>query len=660
MLVWWTADEGGYAPAVWMPGLVGLAALTGLVLAIAPDRRRPSRLQAGAIVAFALYTLWSFASILWADAPGPALAGSQRTLLYLLCFVSFALLPWTARALLAVLAAFVLMVTAIAVITILRVTGADDPGRFFIEARLIAPLGYHNASAALWTSAAMPALVLASRREMIAWLRPVFLGSAGLLMGLALLTQSRGWLYTLPLVLVAALVVAPGRIRLVLFSLPVAAALGLVAPDLLDVYRTASGAPAATSARVLSETFGAAAGRLGLMAGGLVAAGAIAVWVDTRWHRRLTLTRRLRRWVTAGLLAGLAATAAAATFVVTDGQPVDRLDRAWSQFKDFDSGQGQGAAERFTTLGSARYDFWRVAVQSWREHPVAGLGQDNFAQAYLAARESDYEEPRWVHSLPLRLLTHTGLVGALLFALFGLFAAAAVASQARGARRGARSAAALAGPVAALPACVWLLHGSVDWLWEYPALSASALTLLGAATALRPAAPEPGARRRARHAWLRPAIGGLVATACAAVVIPSYIAERDVTQAAAGWPANPPAALARLDRARALNPLSTRTSLVEGVIETRRGRLAAARTSFERAAAREPQDWFARFELGLVAGVRGDRGAALAQLQAARRRNPLDPLIAEAIARARANTPMGFEEADAQLALRITQRLRPQ
>lgn len=659
IFVWWMADEGGYAPAVWMPGLVGVAALTGIIVAISPDRRAPSRLQAGAIVAFALYTLWSFASIWWADAPGPALEGSQRTLLYLLCFVSFALLPWTARALLALLTVFVLAVTVIALITIVRVTGAADPGRFFIEARLIAPLGYHNASAALWTSGALPALALASRREVIAWLRPVFLGSAALLLGLALLTQSRGWLYTLPLVLIAALVVAPGRIRFVLFGLPVAAALGLVAPDLLEVYRTASGAPAATSARALSETFDAAAGRLVLAAGGLVVAGAIAVWVDTRWHRRLTLGRRARHWITAGLVAGMAAAGATVALVVTDGHPIERIDRAWSQFQDFDSGQGQGATERFTTLGSARYDFWRVALQSWREQPVAGLGQDNFAQAYLVGRESDYEEPRWVHSLPLRLLAHTGVVGAALFALFGLCAAAAIVSGARRARRSGRSAAMLAAPVAALPACVWMLAGSVDWLWEYPALSAGALALLGAATGLRPASLEPAAPGREHRAWLRTAVGGAIALVCAGLVIPSYIAERDVAQAAAGWPSDPQAATARLERARTLNPLSTHPSLVEGVIAIRRGQVGAARTSLRRAAAREPRDWFARFELGLLAGVRGDRRTALAELQAARRRNPLDPLIAEAIARARANSPMGFREADAQLAFRVTRRLRP-
>jgi len=31
---------------------------------------------------------------------------------------------------------------------------------------------------------------------------------------------------------------------------------------------------------------------------------------------------------------------------------------------------------------------------------------------------------------------------------------------------------------------VWLVHGSIDWLWEFPALSCPALVALGLAVAL--------------------------------------------------------------------------------------------------------------------------------------------------------------------------------
>src|SRR5947209_6441022 len=80
----------------------------------------------------------------------------------------------------------------------------------------------------------------------------------------------------------------------------------------------------------------------------------------------------------------------------------------------------------------------------------------------------------------MRLLAHTGIVGLLLFALF-LGAALLAWSRAR-LKRG-DDVAWLAG-ACILPLIVWLIHGSVDWFWEMPALSGPALGFLGVAVAL--------------------------------------------------------------------------------------------------------------------------------------------------------------------------------
>src|SRR5204862_488282 len=50
----------------------------------------------------------------------------------------------------------------------------------------------------------------------------------------------------------------------------------------------------------------------------------------------------------------------------------------------------------------------------------------------------------------------------------------------------------------------WLLHGSVDWLWEFPALGAGAFALLGLAAGLAPRRPADP-----RH-LARPLVRGLV------------------------------------------------------------------------------------------------------------------------------------------------------
>ncbi len=107
--------------------------------------------------------------------------------------------------------------------------------------------------------------------------------------------------------------------------------------------------------------------------------------------------------------------------------------RGWHQFTT--NAHVHPGVQRFADLGSGRYDFWRVAVNGFVAHPVGGLGQDNFAQAYVAARHTS-EEPAWIHSLELRLLAHTGAVG---FALFVAFVVCAIAAyRLRRQRRGDR------------------------------------------------------------------------------------------------------------------------------------------------------------------------------------------------------------------------------
>ena len=493
-------------------------------------------------------------------------------------------------------------------------------------------------------------MVLAARPEVIAWLRPVFLGAAGLLLGLAVTTQSRGWLFTLPIVLVATLVLVPGRARLILFAAPMAGALTLISGDLLAPYHAVDLVPA-EAGTALGSAFDGATRSLLVATGALVIVGALGVWVDLSLHRWFHPTPAIRRGVTTALLASLALGCVAAGAVATDARPLQRIESAWTN-RD----RNEGDRSHFAALGSGRYAVWRVGLLAWREHPIDGLGQDNFVQTYITKRKDADEEPRWLHSLPLRLLVHTGLVGFALFALFVIAAAwAAITSWARRAREGP---ARLAGSLAMLPAVVWLAHGSVDWLWEYPGLSGPALGLTGAAVALgssalgkdRAAVATKPSRRRIAAACA----GALV---CAAVVVPSYVADREVQAAAAHWPANPEAAFDRLERARALNPLSARAALVEGVIAVRLGRLRQAHSSFTRAAQREPHDWFARFELGLVEGARRDRAAALRYLLAAQRLNPLDPLVARAVDLARQGRTMSFQAAQEEFELRVRQRI---
>ena len=149
----------------------------------------------------------------------------------------------------------------------------------------------------------------------------------------------------------------------------------------------------------------------------------------------------------------------------------------------------QGYAANSTTgsrltsgLGSSRYDFYRVALDEFAAHPLLGIGADNFAEPYLAHGRST-ETPRYPHSVELRTLAQTGLLGALL-AVVGLGAALLAAWRAL-----ARHPDPLARAVAAAALAgfaYWAVHGSFDWFWEFAGLGAPAFALLGLACALAP------------------------------------------------------------------------------------------------------------------------------------------------------------------------------
>ena len=660
IFIWWITREGGYFERSWMPGAILLTVVgAASVIALRADVALPSRPARIALAAFGAYVAWSFLSILWAGTPGDALEGSQRALLYLACFALFVLLPWTPRALLVALLAFIATMTIAGAVTVVRLAGDVPLADLFIDARLRAPVGYHNAAAALWTMAAVPALVLSARSEVPVWLRPPLLASATLMLGLAVLCQSRGWLYTLPVVLLAALLLSPDRLKLIPFAAFGLGEVAIAARDLLAVNSEGTGLEPGVAERALRPVIDGALTTLGACTGGALVAGFALVYAERLLRGRLVLGRRARRLVGAGLVAAAVAGGAGAVMVATHGDPSGRLQTAWTQFTDMGSETAEGETH-LATLGSTRYDFWRVALDAWREHPVAGLGQDNFADYYARHRRSPFEEPRWVHSLALRLLAHTGTVGAALFLAF----LAAVGAGMLGVWRAARDPAARAVAGAALlPAVVWVAHGSVDWLWEFPALSMAAMAFTGAALATRAAAePETAAQAEppvaARSARAQRAIGaGAVAAllGVSALMAPSLIADSAASSAARDWRDDPGRALERLELARTLNPLAARPWLVEGQIQARRGELAAAQAAFARAGAKQRTAWYPPFAQALVASAAGDRPGARRWLLVARRRNPRDRLVADALRRVDSR-PVTFDEAQRRLRERLDVR----
>ena len=241
MLVW-AVHDGGYDEDTWYWGaLMVLGLLTAVVIARGIAETRVSRAGLVALGAFALYVAWSYLSITWADSPGDALTGSNRALLYLLLFATMLVLPWTVRGALTALLAFALGIGVVAIVLLFRLASADHVADLVISGRLAAPTGYFNSTAALFTIQALVAIALAARRELPGPVRGALIAFACAGLQLAVIVQSRGWLFTLPLVAIVAIVVLPDRLRVAGTAvLPVAGALVPV-HRLLAVYQNTSG-----------------------------------------------------------------------------------------------------------------------------------------------------------------------------------------------------------------------------------------------------------------------------------------------------------------------------------------------------------------------------------------------------------------------------------
>lgn len=628
------ASEAGLYQETWYAAALFLVALL-VVSALALPRPRPPRAGLVALALLAGFCAWAFLSVAWATETGTAWDGAARTLLYLALFALFALWPMDSRGVTILLGAFGLAVAGVGLVELLRVNGAAQPGSFFIDARFAEPTGYMNANAALWTLGALPCLHLAARRDVAAVVRGLGLGSAGLLGALALMAQSRGWLIAVPLALIVHLALMPGRLRTLLATL--AAALGVFAVrgpvvavhDDFDLARFDGLVGDATTA-VLG------------VAVALALVGLLAALADRRLTGADPRPSRLGRSVAIGV-AALAVVAVAAGALASR----DRLSEEWEDFKSGDEQAGIGAS-RFTTAGgSNRYDFWVVSWDAFREHPLGGLGMDNFQAEYLREGTSE-EQPRYAHSLQMGVLAQTGLVGALLF--LG-WLVSGVLGGAAALRAGPRRAAA-AGVLTLF--AYWLLHASIDWFWELPGLTGPAVAALGMALALAPRAGAKGDPRPAPRA----ALAGLVAVGLVALVAlgASWLAELEISRASDGWRSDPQLAFDRLERAEALNPFSTRAQLTAATIAARLGDEDEAERWFEAALEREPDNAYALLELGVIEGQLGRRARSEALLERAVEQNPRDGVTRNALRALRRGRPLSLQAVNESI-LRRTERL---
>lgn len=615
----WMAVQGGHSPSAWSP--VGVFLILLLSLGLVAARPSVSSLPLSRRIclgSLALFVVWNYLSLLWADAPGDAWVGADKTLLYAVSFSIFFLWRWPARTALTFLGLYVLVVAATSGLWLAESASTSDLLRFFEDGRALGPIGYVNGSVALWMTGLWPATFLAASPRVPAPLRALFLGCGALFAQMAVLGQSRGWFAVVPVAIALHLLLSRQRLRALLALAIVGAAVAVVHRSLLNVFEQwESGAPIADDVR---------AATVSICLGCALAGVAGAAWAIADPSIRLSpvLHRRIGGAVTIAVVLGLAV--AGATAARSVGDPKEWISDRWESFTcAYCPSDRQGS--RFTSsLSNDRSREWRVAVQQFTDSPLIGAGSDNYIGSYLEARTDDLYEPKYPHSTPLRLLGQLGLIGTLLFVLaFAIAAWLAVRSR--------RASDPLSGGIvgaALMVSAYWFLHGSIDFFWELPALAAAAFGLLGLAASVDPAAREvvtdsPPPRRPVVWVALAAAVAVLVCAVAAPGLSAAY--ERAALET---WRQDQAGAYARFDRAAALNPLSANPLLLKGAVALLADDDDVAEQSFRASIRREPRNWYGYLELALLAASRSDWDRAEAMITRARTLNPRDRVAAVA------------------------------
>lgn len=648
---------GGFEPVAWGVAGVAIVGLAAGGWALA----RPARVERSVLVLLALaaaVTLWTAASMLWADTPQRAQEATGRTVLYSAALAVVLLPRWPAASLRRLLVTLVAGGTVIGLVTFGRLAISDDPSGMLIDGRLVWPAGYVNAAAGLWVVTVPVAIGLAAGVVREPASRVAALTVAPLLLALCLLSQSRGGLLALVAAVATMVVLSPRRGSVLLVTAGVVAATAVAYGAIVDVRGAADVA-------TLNHRLDAVFVRVVAGAAALMVIGTVALTLTARLPRR---TRRRLGRPRMGIAASTTvAVLAVVTLVAAVGNPVawgtGRVDEA------LHGGYEQVAptGDRLTgSLGSGRGDMYRVAWHAWRAQPLQGIGAEDFQPVYLRDRRTT-NAPRYAHSLPVGVLLGLGVVGA---ALAAALVAMLIARSGRAWFRGGH-ATRTAVAVALAGATGWAVQAAWDWTWEFPALTVLAIVLIGASaratdTAGAAASAEQlHARERARGHGLdvgpwepdvpivpRAAAGRIGFAALAVLTVGLIVTLAGLAIASAAFrqgtalaATRPDAAVDRLGVAVRLNPLDGDAALSRAIVRRRQGDIAGWREDVALALRRAPNDWLANLEhaidlantaprsarSGRVDRAGAEYRAAVAALVETLNRNPRQPVIREVL-----------------------------
>jgi hypothetical protein len=435
---------------------VAWALVLGLALAgpLPLPSSRPGRVALAGLVGLAV---WSAISLAWAPLVGPALDGVQRLLLYIAVLLVAATLLRDARAARAVepvlaLGTLVAIGYGLAGRLLPGIVNLIPDRSFGAGGRLEQPITYWNAEGLLAAMGLVLCVRIAGDRTRQRGMRAAAVAACAPLGMGVYLSYSRGALAVAALGLIVLLATAPSWQQLR------AAVTGVSAGVVAAAWSAVFPGVASLSGTSAEQQRGGAI-MLTILVVVMAASAAVMARIadaERRGATRLGVLRQARR---------LPAVAAAAAALCVAGLVAGGLAENAEG-----SESAAPTASRFASVSSLRYEYWRVGLDAFWREPVQGLGAGGFRVEWRMERRVRQAVTE-VHSLPLEMAVELGIPGLLLFGAF-------LGGLAVAARRALLAGAPLA-PAACSVCVVWLLHATIDWDWQLPAVTLPALILAG-------------------------------------------------------------------------------------------------------------------------------------------------------------------------------------
>lgn len=518
LIVWLAFHQGGFFEDARLTAAVAAWAALAVVCGIELPNLRLSAAALVALAALALLAGWTALSTSWSLDPLRADRAVDLALLYVALFALALFAVGTGRYARVVLLAAAAAATAVCGVALWArlhpgAFGSPLPDLRVDGYRMDWPLGYWNALGGVGSLGLALGLGIGADPRSPVVVRALAAGAATVCGVAAYLTFSRSAVIAVAVAVVVLIALGAHRASLVATLLVVGVAVGIAIARLeatpaltTDPARAPGQADAgATMTPILALLVVAAAGVQATLA------------IGNRSAAVADLARRTARPLAIGVSALVAAAAIGGYVLRADAvegrvsnalrDSGDWIDRQWDEFnRPGAQREAERGSARLDTAGGTRADLWGAALDGFAAAPLRGEGAGSYQVRFFRERETD-DTVQNAHSLPLETLSELGLVGGILILTFlGAVTRALVLSRRRRLALPSSQTAAAGAAVAA-----WLVHASVDWDWQMPALTGLALliaaTLFPAGRRRRRRGARPGGRPGAIPAPLPPAAG---------------------------------------------------------------------------------------------------------------------------------------------------------